>query len=208
MKRGKKRMDRGWNKIGIVLLAGGWVVWRGYTVRYARIITPGGVAEADGSAGIRGTRGRGEHRVEFGTRRQFNRYSDTSRFVVVAEAAGASRGPAYVYKAEVSGKRGGGGERREGEREDEGRLVVRGEPESDRRTKSGEAERRRNPFSLLYSYSEPRDVANPPSATTSAYCPLCSPLSPFLPSSLSAVPPRLDSVERYRYSGIKISIKS
>lgn len=49
------------------------------------------MAEADGSACIRETRGSGEQRVEFGARRQFNRYSDTSRFVVVAEAAGTAR---------------------------------------------------------------------------------------------------------------------
>ena len=72
------------------------------------------MAEADGSARIRGTRGSGEHTTgfEFRTRRQFNRYSDTFRFVVVvvvAVAEGCRHARIYVciYEAEASGKRGG-----------------------------------------------------------------------------------------------------
>ena len=72
------------------------------------------MAEADGSARIRGTRGSGKHnRVEFGTRRQFKRYSDTFRFVVVVVVVVVAEGCRHdthartdirIYEAEVSEK--------------------------------------------------------------------------------------------------------
>lgn len=79
------RIYSGWTEIAIVLL--------GRPVRAHNHAGRSGSGQSDGLARIRGAR-----RDEFGTEREFNRYSDTSRFVVVvvAVAAGASRAPVPI----------------------------------------------------------------------------------------------------------------
>lgn len=138
--------------------------------------------------------GRRAKGLSSGTRRQFNRLQWHVSFCCCCccwrrscRLGGISRPRVcmyvcictYIYKGLRSKwkKRRGGWERRDEKEEEEA---------ASRRTKrSGEAERRRNPFSLLYSYSEPRDVANPPSATASSAYLLLSPCCSPPPLSLS-----------------------